>query len=132
MSQLIQFDQLRLPDAAQQLRRQVRQFLSDEVSRGTFDPRRGALQAGYDPAFSRRWERVFPATGSTCICQIAGGSLLGSVRKNDRPSGPHSTRIEEAKGGTSTRVSGTLKMEILPTPSAGNVCTLGFQSGPSP
>jgi acyl-CoA dehydrogenase len=54
MSHMIQFDQLRLPPLAQQLRQQVREFITEEVARGTFDPRRGAIQQGYDPAFSRR------------------------------------------------------------------------------
>ena len=38
----IHFDQVRLPEAAQALRREVRQFLADEIAAGTFDPRRGA------------------------------------------------------------------------------------------
>ena len=54
MSQAIHFDQVRLPPALQALRTEVREFIREEVARGTFDPRRGALRQGYDPDFSRR------------------------------------------------------------------------------
>src|SRR5215831_4359047 len=50
----IHFDQVRLPEAAQVLRREVRSFLFGEIAAGTFDPRRGVASAVFDPGFSRR------------------------------------------------------------------------------
>ncbi len=53
MAQTFRFDPIRLPPACQELRREVRAFLRDEIRRGTFDPaRRG--EGGFDRAFSRR------------------------------------------------------------------------------
>jgi alkylation response protein AidB-like acyl-CoA dehydrogenase len=38
MSAALQFDPIRLPEACEVLRRQVRAFIAEEVARGTFDP----------------------------------------------------------------------------------------------
>jgi alkylation response protein AidB-like acyl-CoA dehydrogenase len=54
MTDAIHFDQVRLPDAAQALRREVRGFLADEIAAGTFDPRRGATLGAFHPGFSRK------------------------------------------------------------------------------
>src|SRR5262249_38097339 len=54
MTDAIHFDQVRLPEAAQALRREVRAFLADEIAAGTFDPRRGVTSVVFDPGFSRR------------------------------------------------------------------------------
>ncbi len=53
MTQNIQFDPVRLPPEAQILRGEVRAFLADEISAGTFDPHTGSGD-GYDLAFSQR------------------------------------------------------------------------------
>src|SRR5437762_634832 len=54
MRDAIHFDQVRLPEAAQALRREVRAFLADEIAAGTFDPRRGVASAVFHPEFSRK------------------------------------------------------------------------------
>jgi alkylation response protein AidB-like acyl-CoA dehydrogenase len=54
MSSPIQFDPVRLPADAEALRREVRDFLSDEVAAGTFDPDASPMSDGHDVEFSRR------------------------------------------------------------------------------
>ncbi|HYM36004.1 MAG TPA: acyl-CoA dehydrogenase family protein, partial [Steroidobacteraceae bacterium] len=50
----IQFDQVRLPKVAQELRREVRAFIAEEVARGTFDRNKSVTYPGYSPEFSRK------------------------------------------------------------------------------
>ena len=54
MQTAIRFDQKRLPAETEDLRRDVRAFLADEISRGTFDPGVGLKQGSFDRDFSRR------------------------------------------------------------------------------
>jgi len=51
MSVAIQFDPIRLPPEAEALRAEVRQFLKEEITAGTFDPNRGSRD---NPEFSRK------------------------------------------------------------------------------
>ena len=54
MRGVIGFDPIRLPPEAEKLRMQVRGFLQEEISAGRFNPKRSAMQDGYDLEFSRR------------------------------------------------------------------------------
>ncbi|MGK0169852.1 MAG: acyl-CoA dehydrogenase [Gammaproteobacteria bacterium] len=54
MSQSIQFDPKRLPAEAEALRHEVRAFLADEISAGTFDPHDATNEARFNRDFSRR------------------------------------------------------------------------------
>ena len=54
MSQAIQFDPIRLPPEAEELRIEVRAFLAEEIANGGFDPRATILTSGFDRAFSKR------------------------------------------------------------------------------
>src|SRR3954464_15313368 len=54
MSTNLQFDQIRLPRECDALRKDVRAFLADEISRGTFDPHRPGHGDSHDRAFSKR------------------------------------------------------------------------------
>src|SRR5882672_427301 len=54
MSINLQFDQIRLPPECDELRREVRAFLADEVARGTFDPSRPGHGDSHSKEFSRR------------------------------------------------------------------------------
>jgi len=49
MSSTIQFDPIRLPPEAQQLRAEVREFLREEIAAGTFDPTRGDMSPSFNP-----------------------------------------------------------------------------------
>ena len=50
----MQFDPIRLPPHAQQLRGEVRAFIREQLDAGAFDPNRIAAYAGYNPEFSRQ------------------------------------------------------------------------------
>lgn len=55
MTTALRFDPIRLPDHCQELRREVRAFLADEVAAGVFNPLRPGSADGDDAkAFSRR------------------------------------------------------------------------------
>ena len=48
MSQAIQFDPIRLPREAEELRLEVRDFLAEEIANGGFDPHRTIMKSGVD------------------------------------------------------------------------------------
>src|SRR6478609_11759301 len=54
MTTALEFDQIRLPPECDELRHEVRAFLADEVSRGTFDPHRPGHGDAHSKEFSRR------------------------------------------------------------------------------
>ncbi len=49
MSTDIEFDQVRLPAEAQELRKEVRAFLAEEIAAGTFVPYGGSIESGFNP-----------------------------------------------------------------------------------
>lgn len=54
MSSTIEFDPIRLPPEAEELRTEVRAFLKDEIAAGTFDPHSAHLGGSFNPEFSRK------------------------------------------------------------------------------
>ena len=54
MSQAIQFDPIRLPPEAEELRLEVRAFLAEETANGGFDPNTTVLQSIFNREFSKR------------------------------------------------------------------------------
>lgn len=54
MSQPIHFDQVRLPPEAQELRKEVREFLAEEIAAGSFDPNNAGSSDRYNLEFSKR------------------------------------------------------------------------------
>ncbi|HEU4727934.1 MAG TPA: acyl-CoA dehydrogenase family protein [Kofleriaceae bacterium] len=129
MAEPIHFDQVRLPPAAQALRREVRQFLADEIAAGTFDPRRGVTSAVFDPAFSRRvgargW------IGMTWPRRYGGGErsfleryvVTEEFRVANAPVGVHFT-ADRQSGPILLRYAGErIKDDILPRITRGECC----------
>ncbi|MDP1882143.1 MAG: acyl-CoA dehydrogenase family protein, partial [Bradyrhizobium sp.] len=54
MTAALRFDPIRLPPECEQLRKEVRQFLADEIAAGTFDPHQPNREDTDAPEFSRR------------------------------------------------------------------------------
>lgn len=54
MSYSFQFDSIKLPPEAEQLRQEVRAFLREEIEAGTFVPGGGNMHGKYNPEFSRK------------------------------------------------------------------------------
>ena len=48
MSSSIQFDPIRLPPEAEELRKEVRAFLREEIAAGTFDPNSSHLDSAFN------------------------------------------------------------------------------------
>jgi acyl-CoA dehydrogenase len=129
MSQAIHFDQVRLPEAAQVLRSEVRAFLRDEISAGTFDPRGGVPTAVFDPAFSKRvgargW------IGMTWPRRYGGGErsfleryvVTEELRVANAPVGLHFTADRQSGPMLLRYGSERLKSEILPRITRGECC----------
>ena len=54
MSSMIEFDPIRLPPEAEELRTEVRAFLREEIDAGTFDPNSSHLDSAFNPEFSKK------------------------------------------------------------------------------
>jgi len=129
MTDAIHFDQVRLPEAAQALRREVRAFLADEIAAGTFDPRRDAVSKVFDAGFSRRvgargW------IGMTWPRRYGGGErsfleryvVTEELRVANAPVGLHFTADRQSGPMLLRHGSERLKAEILPRITRGECC----------
>ena len=54
MTAALRFDPIRLPPECEELRKEVRAFLADEIAAGTFDPHKPQREDSDAPEFSRR------------------------------------------------------------------------------
>ena len=129
MTDAIHFDPIRLPEAAQALRREVRDFLHDEIAAGTFDPIGGASSAPFDAGFSRRvgargW------IGMTWPRRYGGGErsfleryvVTEEFRVANAPVGLHFT-ADRQSGPVLLRYAGEpIKADILPRITRGECC----------
>jgi acyl-CoA dehydrogenase len=129
MTDAIHFDQVRLPEPAQALRREVRRFLADEIAAGTFDPRRGATLGAFHPEFSRKvgargW------IGMTWPRRYGGGErsfleryvVTEELRVANAPVGLHFT-ADRQSGPILLRYAGErIKADILPRITRGECC----------
>ena len=48
MTAALRFDPIRLPEKCEQLRKEVRAFLAEEIAAGTFDPHKPNREERYD------------------------------------------------------------------------------------
>jgi alkylation response protein AidB-like acyl-CoA dehydrogenase len=120
------YEPVRLPAAAEELRREVRQFLAAEQAGGAFTPSRNSWNS-FDPAFSRkcgargyigmRWPKGYGGHERSALERyvvteemLAGGAPVGAHWIADRQSG------HQILGHGSERA----KREILPRIAAGN------------
>ncbi|MGM4903031.1 acyl-CoA dehydrogenase family protein [Tardiphaga sp. 866_E4_N2_1] len=54
MTAVLRFDPIRLPPECEQLRKEVRAFLAEEIAAGTFDPHKPQREDSDNPEFSKR------------------------------------------------------------------------------
>ncbi|HEX7841754.1 MAG TPA: acyl-CoA dehydrogenase family protein, partial [Kofleriaceae bacterium] len=129
MTDAIHFDQVRLPEPAQALRREVRGFLADEITAGAFDPRRGVPTQVFDAAFSRKvgargW------IGMTWPRRYGGGErsfleryvVTEEFRIANAPVGLHFTADRQSGPMLLRHGSERIKAEILPRITRGECC----------
>ena len=105
MSYSFQFDPIRLPPEAEQVRREVREFLREEIERGTFKPGAGRMHGSFNPEFSRRvgergwigmtWPKEYGGHGRSQIERyvmteemLSAGAPVRAHWTADRQSGP--------------------------------------------
>jgi acyl-CoA dehydrogenase len=129
MKQSIHFDQIRLPPAAQQLRSEVRQFLKDEITAGTFDPRRTGTRYGYDPAFSRRvgtrgwigitWPKCYGGGEHSFLERYV---VTEEFRVANAPVGLHFTADRQSGPMLLKYANERIKDDILPRITRGECC----------
>jgi acyl-CoA dehydrogenase len=129
MTHAIHFDPIRLPEAAQALRRAVREFLRGEIAGGTFDPSGGATSVAFDAGFSRRvgargW------IGMTWPKQYGGGErsfleryvVTEEFRVANAPVGLHFTADRQSGPILLRYASERIKADILPRITRGECC----------
>ncbi|MEL7468692.1 MAG: acyl-CoA dehydrogenase family protein [Pseudomonadota bacterium] len=129
MQTAIKFEQKRLPPETEELRADVRAFLADEISRGTFSPALGLKQDSFDREFSKRvgakgwigmtWPKQFGGREMTHLDRYIVTEEMRTVTAPtwchfvaDRQSGP-----VIIKYGTDE-----MKEEILPAITRGELC----------
>ncbi|HEY6175914.1 MAG TPA: acyl-CoA dehydrogenase family protein [Kofleriaceae bacterium] len=129
MTDAIHFDQVRLPEAALALRREVRAFLADEIAAGTFDPRRGVTSAVFDPGFSRRvgargwigmtWPRRYGGSERSFLERYV---VTEEFRVANAPVGLHFTADRQSGPILLRYASERIKADILPRITRGECC----------
>src|SRR5690606_9888221 len=105
MSYSFQFDPIRLPPEAEELRREVRAFLREEIERGSFKPGGGNMHSAFSPEFSRKvgargwigmtWPKAVGGHGRSQLERyvmteemLAAGAPVRAHWVADRQSGP--------------------------------------------
>ena len=129
MAEAIHFDQVRLPEAAQALRREVRAFLADEIAAGTFDPRRGVSSAVFHAELSRRigargwigmtWPRRYGGGERSFLDRYV---VTEELRVANAPVGLHFTADRQSGPMLLRYGSERIKDEILPRITRGECC----------
>ncbi|MEM0989369.1 MAG: acyl-CoA dehydrogenase family protein [Pseudomonadota bacterium] len=129
MQTAIKFDQKRLPPETEELRADVRAFLADEVARGTFNPRVGLKQTGFDRGFSQRvgakgwigmtWPKEYGGREMTHLDRYI---VTEEMRAASAPTWSHF--VADRQSGPVILKYGTdeLKEEILPKIVSGDLC----------
>jgi len=119
------FEAVKMPPAAEQLRREVRAFLAEEAGRGGFQPARNSWNT-YDPEFSRkcgargwigmRWPKQYGGHEKSALERyvvteemLAGGAPVGAHWVADRQSGHQILRYGSERA----------RRELLPKIAAG-------------
>ena len=119
------FEAVKMPPAAEQLRREVRAFLAEEAGRGGFQPARNSWNT-YDPEFSRkcgargwigmRWPKQYGGHEKSALERyvvteemLAGGAPVGAHWVADRQSGHQILRYGSERA----------RRELLPRIAAG-------------
>ena len=128
MDKELQFDAIRLPPKCRELRQQVRQFLAEEIARGTFDP-----HASGDDAYSEDFSRKVGARGwigMTWPKQYGGGErsfleryvVTEEMRAANAPVRLHFVADRQSGPMILRYGSERIKIEVLPRICRGEVC----------
>ena len=129
MQTAIRFDQKRLPPETEALRTEVRAFLTDEVRRGTFDPRLGLKQRSFDREFSRRvgkkgwigmtWPKEYGGHERSHLDRYV---VTEEMRAVSAPTWSHFVADRQSGPVILKYGSDEMKADILPRICSGNLC----------
>ena len=129
MSAGIKFDPIRLPPEAEQLREEVRSFITDEVTAGRFDPETAPMQDGYDPEFSRRvaakgwigmtWPKQYGGHERSFLERYV---VTEEFRAVSAPTRVHFTADRQSGPVLLKYACEAIKMDILPRITRGECC----------
>lgn len=125
----IQFDPIRLPPEAQALRAEVRSFVQQEISAGTFDPLKGSTYPGFNPEFSRKvgakgwigmtWPTRFGGRERSFLERYV---VTEEFRVANAPVGLHFTADRQSGPMILKYANERIKADILPRITRGECC----------
>jgi len=125
----IQFDPVRLPLVAQHLRADVRTFIAEEVTAGTFDPNAGLKSAMFDREFSKRvgahgwigmtWPRAY---GGHERSQLERYVVTEEFRAANAPTWSHFVADRQSGPMLLKYADESIKSEVLPRIARGELC----------
>jgi acyl-CoA dehydrogenase len=129
MSQAIQFDPIRLPPEAEELRIEVRAFLAEELANGGFDPRATILTSAFDKEFSKRvgakgwigmtWPKKYGGQERTFLERYV---VTEEFRVANAPTAAHFTADRQSGPVLLKYAPEHIKQEVLPAITRGE-CT---------
>ncbi len=129
MQSAIQFDPVRLPLVAQHLRADVRTFIAEEVTAGTFDPNAGLKSAMFDREFSKRvgahgwigmtWPKAY---GGHERSQLERYVVTEEFRAVNAPTWSHFVADRQSGPMLLKYADESIKSEVLPRIARGELC----------
>ena len=129
MSQSINFDPIRLPPEAEELRLEVREFLAEEIANGSFDPSSSILKSGFDREFSKRvgkrgwigmtWPKKYGGQERSFLERYV---VTEEFRSQNAPVTCHFTADRQSGPVLLKYAQEHIKLDILPRITAGDCC----------
>ncbi|MBH67335.1 MAG: acyl-CoA dehydrogenase [Rhodospirillaceae bacterium] len=129
MTQPIQFDPVRLPPEAEELRFEVRTFLSEEIANGGFDPNTTILKSGFNREFSKRvgkrgwigmtWPKKYGGHERSFLERYV---VTEEFRSQNAPVTCHFTADRQSGPVLLKYAQEHIKLDILPRITAGECC----------
>ena len=129
MSQSINFDPIRLPPEAEELRLEVREFLAEEIANGSFSPSSSILKSGFDREFSKRvgkrgwigmtWPKKYGGQERSFLERYV---VTEEFRSQNAPVTCHFTADRQSGPVLLKYAQEHIKLDILPRITAGDCC----------
>ena len=129
MSQSINFDPIRLPSEAEELRLEVREFLAEEIANGSFNPSSSILKSGFDREFSKRvgkrgwigmtWPKKYGGQERSFLERYV---VTEEFRSQNAPVTCHFTADRQSGPVLLKYAQEHIKLDILPRITAGDCC----------
>src|SRR5205809_1845254 len=129
MTAALRFDPIRLPSECQQLRKEVRAFLAEEIAAGTFDPHKPNREDTDVPEFSRKvgargwlgmtWPKKYGGHERSFLERYV---VTEEMRVANAPTRRFFVADRQRRRGLLKYAPENIKMDILPRICRGEVC----------